>query len=71
MLPTIEEYYQGGESQDNATFYTSKKVQKFFSKLGCKGVVLVRNSPDLNPTENLWSIAKQRMMEHEFTTTES
>jgi len=48
-----------------APAYTAKSTKAWFNDHGITALDWPANSPDLNPMENLWGIAKRKMRDME------
>lgn len=46
---------------DNATYFTSQKVQQFIDESALKVTYLPTGSPDMNPVEECWRQLKRRL----------
>lgn len=55
---------------DNAKYHASHFTQNWFADKPIECIKLPARSPDLNPTENLWSELKRRIAEYQPTTIE-
>jgi hypothetical protein len=51
--------------QDNDPKHKSKKVNEWFEEHDMEVILWPANSPDLNPTEHLWTYVKDRLKEYE------
>ncbi len=64
MLPSADKLYGDADfilQQDLAPAHTAKGTKSCFNDHGVTVLDWPANSPDLNPTENLWSIVKRKM----------
>ncbi len=64
MLPSADKLYEDVDFifQQNLTpAHTAKGTKSWFNDHGVTVLDWPANSPDLNPTENLWSIVKRKM----------
>uniref|UniRef100_A0A8C5LKA3 Transposase n=1 Tax=Leptobrachium leishanense TaxID=445787 RepID=A0A8C5LKA3_9ANUR len=64
MLPSTDELYGDADfifQQDLAPARTVKSTKTWFNDRGITVLDWPANSPDLNPIENLWSIAKRKI----------
>ena len=55
---------------DNATYFTSKKVQEFIDESALKVTYLPTGSPDMNPVEECWRQLKRRLGNRFFASIE-
>ena len=70
VMPQLQKHYPAGDGlqqQDLAPCHTSKKVKQFMVDNGINVLPWPGNSPNLNPIENLWSIVKTRLRNHDCT----
>ncbi len=64
MLPSADKLYGDADfifQQDVAPVHTAKGTKSWFNDHGVTVLDWPANLPDLNPTENLWSIVKRKM----------
>ena len=73
LIPELSKRFPDGSGvfqQDLAPCHTSKQMQKFFKESKITVLEWPGNSPDINPIDNLWSIRKARLRNHDCTTKE-
>jgi hypothetical protein len=51
---------------DNALIHTHKNIKKYIEYRGYKCVYLPTYSPELNPIEQFWTVAKSKVKHHRF-----
>ncbi|KAG0736280.1 hypothetical protein G6F57_014189 [Rhizopus arrhizus] len=51
---------------DNAPIHTHENIKKYIEYRGYKGVYLPTYSPELNPIEQFWAVAKSKVKRHRF-----
>jgi len=51
---------------DNALIYTHENIKKYIENRGYKCVYLPTCSPELNPIEQFWAIAKSKVKRRRF-----
>ncbi|CEG65348.1 hypothetical protein RMATCC62417_02151 [Rhizopus microsporus] len=51
---------------DNASIHTHENIKKYIEYRGYKCVYLPTYSPDLNPIEQFWAVAKSKVKRHRF-----
>lgn len=51
---------------DNAPIHTSKDIAKYIEFRGYRCAYLPSYSPELNPIEQFWSVAKSKVKRHRF-----
>ncbi|KAJ7324109.1 hypothetical protein JRQ81_017129 [Phrynocephalus forsythii] len=64
MLPSAGKHYGDADfifQQDLAPAHTAKSTKTGSLTMGLLCMIGQQNSPDLNPMENLWAIAKRKM----------
>ncbi len=64
MLPSADKLYGDADfifQQDLAPAHTAKGTKSWFNDHGVTALDWPANSPDLNPTDNLWCIVKRKM----------
>ncbi len=64
MLPSANQLFKDADyifQQDLAPVHTAKSTKSWLNDHGVGVLDWPANSPDLNPTENLWSIVKRKM----------
>ena len=64
MVPSAEQLYGGADfifQQDMAPAHTAKSTKTWLNDHRITVLDWPANSPDLNPIENLWGIAKRKM----------
>ncbi|KAJ7316914.1 hypothetical protein JRQ81_003076, partial [Phrynocephalus forsythii] len=54
-------FYSNPFQQDSAPAHTAKSIKTWFNDHGITVLYWPANSPDLNPIENLWGLAKRKM----------
>uniref|UniRef100_A0A672FA08 Tc1-like transposase DDE domain-containing protein n=1 Tax=Salarias fasciatus TaxID=181472 RepID=A0A672FA08_SALFA len=63
LIPSIEKMFGNDEilfQDDNASYHRAKTVTVFLGKRRIQSMSWPANSPDLNPTENLWWKLKKK-----------
>ncbi len=64
MLPSADQLFKDAHfifQQDLAPAHTAKSTKSWLNNHGVGVLDWPANSPDLNPTENIWSIVKRKM----------
>ena len=69
FLPQVPIWFPGGGSifqQDNAPCHKAKDTLDYFNASGLNVIDWPPYSPDLNPIENLWGIAKKKVCKKSY-----
>ena len=75
LLPTIEKLFSKAEQsdvifqQDNAPAHTIKTTKTWLENKSIRLMFWPGQSPDLNPTENIWPYIKHKLTGKHFSTT--
>jgi len=72
LIPQVKEWFPNDEDfvfmQYEAPCHTAKRVKEFSSPEKHQALATTRNSPDLNPTENIWELVKREIAKETITT---
>ena len=75
LLPQIKKWFPENEHSifmhDSAPCHRAKSVTKFLRDNNIKVLPWPGNSPDMNPIENLWEVAKKEIAKEIITTRSS